>query len=69
MTGSDGDPLFGAAVLKMSFVMKGMQDDPGFRVVYFGAIKELGLTDSQVNKYIGKNRETLEAHIRSRGAQ
>ncbi len=58
------DPIFGAAVLKLSFIMKGIIDDPGFRVVYFGTLKELGITDSKVTAYIQTHRESLEAHIR-----
>ncbi len=58
------DPLFGAAILKLSFVMKGKADDPGFRVVYFSTIKELGLKDSEVTAYILENKEALEAHIK-----
>ena len=57
------DPLFGAAVLKLSFVLKGMEDNPGFRVVYFGAIKELGLTNAQVEAYVAEHRAELETHI------
>lgn len=58
------DPLFGAAILKLSMIMKGMASDPGFRVVYFGTLKEFGLTDNQVDTYIKEHREELEAQIR-----
>jgi hypothetical protein len=57
------DPLFGAARLKLSFVLKGLADSPGFRVVYFGTIKELGLTNTQVDTYINEHRADLEKHI------
>lgn len=67
MSPASADPLFGAAVLKLSFILKGKHDEPGFRVVYFGTLKELGLTDSQVTKYINANRERLEEHIRKGG--
>ncbi len=59
-----GDPLFGAAVLKLSFMMKDMVDDPGFRVVYFGTLKELGITNDKVNAYINEHRAELETHIK-----
>jgi len=65
-SGATKDPLFGAAVLKLSFLIKGAADDPGFRVVYFGTLKELGLTDQQVSKYISLNRDKLERHIRQK---
>lgn len=60
----DRDPLFGAAVLKLSFLLKGEADQPGFRVVYFGTLKELGLTNGQVDEYITAHRAELEEHIR-----
>jgi len=65
MSGQEKDPLFGAAILKLTFTLKNMTDEPGFRVVYYGTLKELGLTDSQVDRYIEEHRETLEAHIRA----
>lgn len=57
------DPVFGAAVLKLSFLMKGIADQPGFRVVYFGTIRDLGITDAEVNAYINEHRSALEEHI------
>jgi hypothetical protein len=57
------DPLFSAAVLKLSMVRKGMGDSPGFRVVYAGVLKELRLTDAAVEAYIFENRERLLAHL------
>ena len=66
MKKGERDPLFGAAVLKLSFLLKGIADQPGFRVVYFGTLKELGLTDQQVNNYIEAHRAELEAHVRAK---
>jgi hypothetical protein len=63
------NPLFGVAVLKLSFIMKKMVNHPGFRVVYFGTLKELSLTDSQVDQYIGEHREDLEKHIKQTGTK
>ncbi len=57
------DPIFGAAVLKLSMAKKGLITDPGFRVVYAGTLRELGIKDSAVEAYIAKNRELLEKHI------
>jgi hypothetical protein len=59
------NPIFGAAILKLTFALKNKADEPGFRVVYYGTLRELGLTDSQVTLYIQEHRETLEAHIRA----
>ncbi len=60
------DPVFGPAVLKLSFILKDIVDQPGFRVVYFGALNELCLKNSQVDAYIEKHRAELEAHIESK---
>ena len=60
------DPLFSAAILKLSMAKRGMISEPGFRVVYAGTLKELGVTDSEVNAYISKHRERLESHIDSK---
>ena len=61
------DPLFSAAVLKLSTAQKGLADTPGFRVVYAGVIRELQVTDAEVEAYIADNRERLLAHIRGDG--
>lgn len=57
------DPLFSAAVLKLSMVRKGLGDTPGFRVIYAGVLKEFGIQDASVEAYISKNKERLLAHI------
>jgi hypothetical protein len=67
MTEKTRDPLFGAAVLKLSFIMKGLADEPGFRIVYFGALNDLGITNTEVDEYIKEHRQELETHIRSTG--
>lgn len=57
------DPLFSAAVLKLTMVRKGLSDNPGFRVVYMGTLKELCITDAAVEAYITQNMERLTAHL------
>jgi hypothetical protein len=64
MTTTSEEPIFGAAVLKLSFILNGLIDQPGFRVVYFGTLKELGLTDRKVTEYLNTHRTELEAHIK-----
>ena len=63
MTIQKTDPIFGAAILKLSMMLKGLANEPGFRIVYFGSLKDLGLTDNEVNEYIEMHRPELEAHI------
>lgn len=57
------DALFGAAVLKLTFTRKEMLNTPGFTFVYNGTLRELGVTDAQVDRYIKKHREALISHI------
>jgi hypothetical protein len=67
---SDGpsrDPLFGAAVLWLTFELRGASDDHGFRFVYRKTLADLGLTDDAVRSYIEEHRDALERHIGSRG--
>jgi hypothetical protein len=57
------DPLFGAAVLKLSMLKKGLGGEPGFRVVYAGTLRELKISDAEVDAYIARNKDRLLAHI------
>jgi hypothetical protein len=66
MTDPSKNPLFSAAVFKLSMLRSGMTGEAGFRVVYAGTLRELGVTDSEVDAYIAAHREELEAHIESR---
>ncbi|MBN2526597.1 MAG: hypothetical protein JXR76_09390 [Deltaproteobacteria bacterium] len=63
MTNLSKDALFGAAILKLSFSQKDMQNTPGFTFVYKGTLRELGVTDGQVDRYISKHKDALLAHI------
>ena len=58
------DKLYGAAVLKMSFRLRGDEESPAFRVVYPGVLRDLQLEDSAVEKYIEENRESVERAAR-----
>jgi hypothetical protein len=58
--------LFGPAILKLSFVLKNMQNDPGFKMVYQGILKDKGLTDKEVSDYIAENEAELRAHIQKK---
>jgi hypothetical protein len=58
------DKLFGAAVLKMSFRLRGDEESPAFRYVYPGVLRDLELEDAAVEKYIEENREAVERAAR-----
>ncbi|AKU92853.1 hypothetical protein [Vulgatibacter incomptus] len=60
------NPLFGAAVLKLSFQLRGDDAGPGFRFVYDGVLRDLGLTDEEVVSYLEENRQAVEAAVRGK---
>ncbi|AGC49397.1 hypothetical protein OWM54_21125 [Myxococcus sp. MISCRS1] len=58
------DKLYGAAVLKMSFRLRGDEESPAFRFVYPGVLRDLDIEDAAVEKYIEENREAVEKAAR-----
>ena len=58
------DKLFGAAVLKMSFRLRGDEDSPAYKAIYPGVLRDLELEDAAVEKYIGEHREAVEKAAR-----
>jgi hypothetical protein len=58
------DKLFGAAVLKMSFRLRGDEQSPAFQFVYPGVLRDLELDDAAVEKYIEEHREHVERAAR-----
>ncbi len=59
--------LFSAAVLRRSFELQDGQYREGFRFVYEGVIRDLGLEDREVEEYLGAHRDEVEAAIGRRG--
>jgi hypothetical protein len=60
--------LFGAAVLKMSFRLRGALDSPAFKGIYPGVLRDLQLEDSDVEKFIEANRLAVEEAARGKPA-
>lgn len=58
------DKLFGAAVLKMSFRLRGDEQSPAFKFVYPGVLRDLELSDEQVEAYIAQNKDAVERAAR-----
>ncbi|MGO9829377.1 MAG: hypothetical protein ACLPJH_04505 [Myxococcaceae bacterium] len=58
------DRLFGAAVLKMSFRLRGAENSPAFTGIYPGVLRDLGLEDEAVERYIEQHRLEVEAVAR-----
>jgi len=62
-----GECLFSAAVLRRSFELQDGQYREGFRFVYEGVIRDLGLEDQEVQNYLAEHRDEVEAAIGRRG--
>ena len=56
--------LFGAAVLKTSFRLRDALDSPAFKGIYPGVLRDLGVDDAAVEKYIEDHREAVEKAAR-----
>jgi hypothetical protein len=63
------DKLFGAAVLKMSFRLRGDEQSPAFQFVYPGVLRDLELEDAAVEKYIEEHRAEVERAARGTPAK
>ena len=66
MPARDADPLDGAALLKLTFVLQGRQEDPGFRFVYRGVLKDLGVDDAAVERHLAVHGDRLRAILVAR---
>lgn len=56
--------LFGAAVLKMSFRLRGDEESTAFRFVYPGVLRDLELEDAAVEEFIREHRDEVERAAR-----
>ncbi len=56
--------LWGAAVLKLSFALRGNEASTAYKAIFPGVIRDLELTDEQVDAFIAENREALEKAAR-----
>ncbi len=59
--------LFSAAVLRRSFELQDGQYREGFRFVYEGVLRDLGLDEAEVDEYLSAHRAEVEAAIGRRG--
>ena len=58
--------LFGAACLKITLEQSGTAGEGGS--IYTEALKDLDLTEAEVERYLSENRERVEAALAERGA-
>lgn len=61
------DPIFAAAVLKLTFQSRKAEQSPQFQEIYQGVLRDLGITDEQVDVYLQEHRSEVEAAIRAKG--
>ena len=58
------EKLYGAAVLKMSFRLRGDENSPAFNGIYPGVLRDLEIDDEAVEQYIRENRAAVESAAR-----
>jgi hypothetical protein len=61
------EKLFSAAVLRRSFELQESRYQDGFRFVYEGVLRDLGLSEQEVEEYLAAHREEVERAIGRRG--
>ncbi len=57
------EKLFAAAVLRRSFQLQDGQYREGFRFVYEGVLRDLGLEEAEVEAFLEAHRSEVEAAI------
>jgi hypothetical protein len=65
---SKPEKLFSAAVLRRSFELQDKQYTQGFRFIYDGVLRDLDVTEAEVEQYLSEHRAEVEAAIGRRGA-
>jgi hypothetical protein len=55
--------LFSAAVLRRSFELQESRYQDGFRFVYEGVLRDLGLEEAEVETYLAAHRDEVEKAI------
>jgi hypothetical protein len=55
--------LFAAAVLRRSFELRGEEYAEGFRFVYEGVLRDMGLEDDAVVQYLAAHHDAVEKAI------
>jgi hypothetical protein len=60
------DPMFAAAVLKLSFKLANNDEAPAFQFVYEGVLRDFKLEDAAVDSYIEQNRARVLKAVRGK---
>lgn len=61
------DPIFAAAVLKLTFQRRHDEQSPQFKSIYDGVIRDLGVSDADVDVFLAAHRTEVEEAIRAHG--
>jgi hypothetical protein len=61
------EKLFSAAVVRRSFELQEGRYREGFRFVYEGVLRDLGLEEKEVEEYLEKHRQAVDEAIGRRG--
>jgi len=61
------EKLFSAAVLRRSFELRGAEHAEGFKFVYEGVLRDLGLEDADVVEYLGRHLPAVEKAMGRKG--
>lgn len=64
--GAAKNPLLGAAVVK-AVLRKRTGDPEATSALYEGILRDLGVTDAEVERYLGEHEKEVEEAIRSHG--
>lgn len=60
---TQAEKLHAAAVVRRSFELRGEEHAEGFRFVYQGVLRDLGITDAEVRAYLAVNTEAVDKAI------
>jgi hypothetical protein len=52
--------------MKLSFVLRGNDGSPAYKAIYPGVLRDLEITDEQVDAFIAANREGVEKAARGK---
>lgn len=61
------DPLFAAAVLKLTFVRRQEEQSPHFATIYQGVLRDLGVSAEEVDAYLESNLAKVEEALTGPG--
>lgn len=65
---TQAEKLHAAAVVRRSFELRGQEHAEGFRFVYQGVLRDLGVTDQEVRAYLAEHAEAVDKAIGRKGA-